>query len=204
MQKNKLSLHLTLFFILLGSTAFFVYQSFYVEKSSDKQVEINNNNSVTNNDIETNNKVTTTEDKIIPNKEKTEIKPTTKEQHTSTLVQETVITSIQATTEEHKQLPYSATITVNQKNYTVDFEKEGTILKDLLNKLQTESDFTFFGINYSGLGFFITEINGIKNDNKQGKYWVYYLNGVSAKAGISIQKINSQDNIEWKYENSTF
>jgi len=47
MQKNKLSLHLTLFFILLGSTAFFVYQSFYVEKSSDKQVEINNNNSVT-------------------------------------------------------------------------------------------------------------------------------------------------------------
>ncbi len=194
MPKNKLSLHLTLFFILLCATAFFGYQSFYVEKSSDKQVEINNNNSVTNNDIETNNKVTTTEDKIIPNKE----------QQTSTLVQETVTTSIQAISEEHKQLPYSATITVNQKNYTVDFEKEGTILKDLLDKLQTESDFTFSGINYSGLGFFITEINGIKNDNKQGKYWVYYLNGQSAQAGISVQKINSGDNIKWSYENSTF
>ena len=103
-----------------------------------------------------------------------------------------------------ENLPYSATITVDGKNYIIGFEKEGSVLKDLLDKLQTESDFRFSGTNYSGIGFFITEINGIKNDNKKGKYWVYYLNGQSAQAGVSVQKINSNDNIEWKYEESTF
>ena len=70
-----------------------------------------------------------------------------------------------------------------------------------MDKLQAESDFRYSGKNYSSLGFFVEEVNGVKNTNK---YWVYYLNGVSAKAGISTQKINSGDNIKWSYENSTF
>ena len=98
-------------------------------------------------------------------------------------------------------LPYSATLEVNGQNYKVNFAEEKIVLKDLMDKLQAESDFRYSGKNYSSLGFFVEEVNGVKNTNK---YWVYYLNGVSAKAGISTQKINSGDNIKWSYENSTF
>jgi seryl-tRNA synthetase len=75
---------------------------------------------------------------------------------------------------------------------------------DLIKKLSEETDFSFSGKEHSGLGYFIEEINGIKNNNKTGQYWIYYINGESAKVGISNYIINKNDIIEWKYENSNF
>jgi hypothetical protein len=60
--------------------------------------------------------------------------------------------------------------------------------------------FIFSTKNYPGMGQFVEEINGIKNDFKQNKYWIYYINNKSAIAGISQYIIQQGDIIEWKYE----
>ena len=48
------------------------------------------------------------------------------------------------------------------------------------------------------------EINGLKNNPQENKYWIYYLNGKSAKLGISTQVVKPGDVIEWKFEKSNF
>ncbi|EKE07222.1 MAG: hypothetical protein ACD_18C00150G0001 [uncultured bacterium] len=192
MQKNKLLQHLIVLIILLVATSYFSYKSFVPEKI-EQNIEIidENKNDIKDEEIKEENiyLVEKNSKQII-----SAIENTTSQNENITVENP----SIEKTIED---LPYLATISIEGKKYEVIFAEENIVLKDLLDKLQTESDFSYSGVNYSGLGYFVNEINGLKNSNK---YWVYYLNGVSAKAGISIQKINSGDNIEWKYENSTF
>lgn len=52
---------------------------------------------------------------------------------------------------------------------------------------------------FSGLGEFVEEIGGLKNDPQEGKYWIYFINGETAKLGISTQIVMPGDLIEWKY-----
>lgn len=59
---------------------------------------------------------------------------------------------------------------------------------------------TFAGRDYPGMGFFVDAINGVKNAG--GKYWILYINGVSATAGVSAARVRTGDVIEWKYEKS--
>lgn len=203
MTKKYLALHTTILILLISTTFFFVYKSFYTKNSTVEEKEIilieenvpqkNEAEIIINNTQENKqnyNKIEIPETNTIPNEEAItdigETSPTTTDE-----------------TEEEKP-PYSATLKVSAQSYEISFDKEGITLESLMKKLQSESDFRFSGVNYSSMGFFVNEINGIKNDNKQGKYWVYYLNGQSAQAGVSIQKINSGYNIEWKYEKSTF
>jgi uncharacterized transporter YbjL len=196
MSKNKLYIHITIFLILLSVTGWFTYKSFLPE--------LNNETNQEKQDFEEE------KSEIQQNKIK-KIEQTKTIENTEKKVQDINLINIEETIkiEEDQEkiieaLPYSAIITVADKSYNIGFAQEEIILKNLMDKLQNESDFTFSGIDYSGIGFFVNEINGIKNSNQENKYWVYYLNGKSAQAGISIQKINSGDNIEWKYENSTF
>jgi len=201
MPKNKIWLHLTIFLILLLGTTYFTYEAFAPNKISE------NKNQITENSIsQIIEPAELIENNVATKKEATKNSPKNTESEINLEINNKEEDTFTTSTGEKivENLPYSATITVDGKNYIIGFEKEGSVLKDLLDKLQTESDFRFSGTNYSGIGFFITEINGIKNDNKKGKYWVYYLNGQSAQAGVSVQKINSNDNIEWKYEESTF
>lgn len=81
--------------------------------------------------------------------------------------------------------------------------KPGSSVYDLMNLLKTENKINFSGKNYSGLGFFVEEINGLKN-NSAGKNWLYYTNGKPAPVGISNYLINNNDIIEWKYEAKSF
>src|SRR3989339_881945 len=177
MQKIKWQYHL-IFLTILVTVSIFL---FYYQEKDNKNIkqEIN--------------KVEILNTKEEPKIEEIKIKK----------LEEIVTTTDEQKTEE-QSLPFSTTIKIADKNYQINFEEENITLEELMNKLQRESNFTYHTIDYGSMGKFVDEINEIKNDNKQGKYWVYYLNGVSAKAGISIQKINSGDNIEWKYENSTF
>jgi len=55
---------------------------------------------------------------------------------------------------------------------------------------------------FSSLGEFVEEIGGLKNDNQNGKYWIYYINGATANLGISTQIVKPGDLIEWKYGNT--
>jgi len=81
--------------------------------------------------------------------------------------------------------------------------KAGSSVYDLMNLLKSQNKINFTGKNYSGLGFFVEEINSLKN-NPAGKNWLYYVNGKPAQVGISYYLIKANDIIEWKYEKKSF
>ncbi len=90
-----------------------------------------------------------------------------------------------------------AVMLINGAKYEAEV-KLGSSAYDLMNLLKTENKISFFGKDYSGLGFFVEEINGVKN-NPAGKNWLYYVNGKPAPVGISNYIIKANDIIEWKY-----
>lgn len=81
--------------------------------------------------------------------------------------------------------------------------KPGSSVYDLMNLLKAENKINFSGKDYASLGFFVEEINGLKN-NPAGKNWLYYVNGRPAPVGVSYYLIKANDIIEWKYENKSF
>src|SRR3989338_10253018 len=98
-----------------------------------------------------------------------------------------------------EQLTNQVTVRVDDKDYQTNFVSSTTVY-DLMTKLKSKDEISFSGKEYSGMGFFVDEINGVKNDNLFGKYWIYYINGESAQVGISNYIIKRDDLIEWKYE----
>ena len=58
----------------------------------------------------------------------------------------------------------------------------------------------FSGREFSGIGYFVEEINGKREDLQGRHFWILYLNGQKAKAGVSSSFVNNEDIIEWKYE----
>ena len=63
--------------------------------------------------------------------------------------------------------------------------------------------FQFAGKDFgAGLGFFVQEINGVKENPGQGMYWIYYVNGKKASAGVSSVFLKQGDIVQWKYEKS--
>jgi len=95
--------------------------------------------------------------------------------------------------------PNSKTITllINEEKYTTNISDEINVY-DIMNKLKTEGKIDFKEKNYSGMGKFIEEINGVKGNGE--KYWIYYVNNKKANIGVSNYKINVGDIISWKYE----
>lgn len=72
-----------------------------------------------------------------------------------------------------------------------------------MRALEKTSDLSFQTRNYGGnLGHFITAIQGKKNNDEPGKYWIYYINDKKATVGISTYILQPHDIIEWKYEES--
>jgi len=94
---------------------------------------------------------------------------------------------------------------VNGDKYITEFKENINVYK-LMQNLSADSKkpFYFTTKEYIGMGMFIEEINGIKNDATKNQYWIYYINGQSAKTGISNYIIHKGDAIEWKYEKSKF
>ncbi len=92
----------------------------------------------------------------------------------------------------------------------ISLEVEGTVYKmsvesgsnvyDAMIQAQKISNLSFEGSEFSKLGFFVEEINGLGQNPRAGKYWIYYLNGRKAEVGISVYKLQMNDVISWKYE----
>ncbi len=97
-------------------------------------------------------------------------------------------------------------IIIDGKNYLLPYSENQSVYDAMttLTTLPSSEGFSFQAKKYSGLGFFVYEINGKKQDNKTGLYWIYYINNQSANIGISHYIIQKGDIIEWKYEKSTF
>lgn len=95
--------------------------------------------------------------------------------------------------EQEKQ----ATLEINDEKYNSQIENQ-TSIENFMNKLRKEEKIDFKDKNYTGMGKFIEEINGVKNSGE--KNWIYYVNGKKANIGISNYKINIGDIVSWKYE----
>lgn len=92
---------------------------------------------------------------------------------------------------------------VNDEEYKAEWQENMTVYS-LMNSLTLSSQkpFIFKAKEYPGMGMFVEEINTIKNDPQNNTYWIYYINGQSAKVGISGYFIQKGDIINWKYANT--
>ncbi len=106
-------------------------------------------------------------------------------------------------TDKEKRDVLITSFLVQDEEYNIEIP-EGSTGYDLMQSASTQSNFTFSAKNFPGLGYFIEEINGQKNDHMKGIYWIYYINGEKAKVGISNYLLTNGDIIEWKYENEKF
>lgn len=91
---------------------------------------------------------------------------------------------------------------INGREYRTAMKPASSVY-DLMSALKEQKKIDFKDYNYSGMGFFVTEINGIKN-NSAGENWLYYVNGKLASIGVSYYKLKNNDTIEWKYEQKSF
>lgn len=94
-----------------------------------------------------------------------------------------------------------AEVIVDSQSYPASLMPESSVY-DALFKLNAEKKIQVTFKSYSGLGYFVDEINGVKSDKLRGKYWIYYINGVKAQTGISTYIIKSGDVIIWKFESA--
>jgi hypothetical protein len=88
---------------------------------------------------------------------------------------------------------------VENKNFKLEVPEKSTA-HDLLNLARNKGLMSFSGKNFPGLGFFLEEINGVRNDNANKMYWIYYINSKKATEGISAYILKKGDIISWKYE----
>lgn len=92
------------------------------------------------------------------------------------------------------------TLLVEKDEYQVDVEQNSSVY-DAMVKASKTSSLSFEGTQFAELGFFLEEINGLRQSSKLGKYWIYYINGQKAEVGISMYKLQAYDVISFKYEN---
>jgi hypothetical protein len=74
----------------------------------------------------------------------------------------------------------------------------GILLYDALKQEKDTGLMPFSGKNYSGLGFFLTDIGSLHS--VPGKNLLYYINGKEATVGISSYTLKDGDIVEWKLE----
>lgn len=89
----------------------------------------------------------------------------------------------------------SVTIIADDANFHLSFN-EGMSLYEALYEAREKNQITFLGRQYSGLGFFITNIGSLHQI--RGKNLMYDINGKEAQVGISSYLPQNGDIINWK------
>ena len=108
-----------------------------------------------------------------------------------------IIKKTDAKNEEIKN-PINVTIEIIDKKYLLQLPDKSTAY-DAIKQLADAKKITMTTKEYSSMGYFIEEINGIKNNNQTGEYWGYYINGKTAQLGASSYILKNNDLITWKY-----
>ena len=93
----------------------------------------------------------------------------------------------------------SVSIAVRQATSTLRVP-EGSSVYEAMNILASTTSFSFHGTYYSGMGYYIDEINGEKNHSNA--FWIYYVNGAQANIGASSYILKNGDTIRWRLEDS--
>jgi hypothetical protein len=112
----------------------------------------------------------------------------------------TILTNSANTTVQPVNL-IKAVLEINDKQYE-SIINESINIYDFMKQLRLDGKFTFKEKNYIGMGQFIQEINGVKNNGD--KNWIYYVNGKKAEIGVSDYKLTSGDIVSWKYEENIY
>lgn len=110
-----------------------------------------------------------------------------------------IISQIEAKPLSGKDKTIKISLTFLDKKYETNV-KDGSSVFEAMQKLEDDNpkEFNFKYTNYSSLGSFINEINGIKGT--PGKYWIYYVNNEKASVGASKYILKQGDIISWKQE----
>lgn len=88
---------------------------------------------------------------------------------------------------------------------TITISVDGKEIEDGTQQLEVEPDMNLLEVmkeNYDieEENAFITSINGHKQDEEAGKYWLFDINGEMAPAGANDTKLQEGDTVEWKLE----
>ncbi len=107
-------------------------------------------------------------------------------------------TTTSATLEKQKPETVPITIVIENKDYKTAV-KPSSSAYEAMSSLREFGQISFSTKNFSGLGYFVEEINGLKNSPSTGFYWTLYINNQEAKVGVSNYFIKANDIITWKY-----
>ncbi|MCR5640809.1 MAG: DUF4430 domain-containing protein [Lachnospiraceae bacterium] len=96
---------------------------------------------------------------------------------------------------------YEVTVTDNNGEVTTyEGKTDAEYLKELMDELVEEEDFTYEG-SESDYGLFIESINGLKADyDTDGAYWSIYVNGEYGQYGADSQPVADGDKFGFVYE----
>lgn len=102
-----------------------------------------------------------------------------------------------ASVSTHYQTLQSINTVSERRQIKIECSTDQTVFECMQQRNET-AGFTFRGRTFPSLGFFVDEINGLKNT--KGFYWTLYINGAYSTVGASQYVVRTGDVIEWKYE----
>lgn len=110
------------------------------------------------------------------------------------------ITKEKVTNNENIAKEYVAvTFITPNATYETVIEK-GSSAYDLMEELRDTQKLLFDSEYYTGIGFFITSLSGIKQNPKNSEYWTLYINEKESQVGVSAYILKNGDSVEWKLE----
>ena len=90
-------------------------------------------------------------------------------------------------------------LTASSSTYALSLPEHSSVY-EAMNILASTTAFRFKAKYYQSLGYFIEEINGVKNSG--GFYWTLYVDGKYSAVGVSGYFLKDGDRVVWKYENN--
>ncbi len=70
----------------------------------------------------------------------------------------------------------------------------------LMQQASQQCNFAYRVKDYTSLGAFVDELGGVTSSRKEGRYWIYYVNGKKANVGVSSYTVAPDDLVAWVYE----
>lgn len=89
----------------------------------------------------------------------------------------------------------------NQKTFTTQYQK-GVTAYDFLKKTAQKKEIVLKTKEYD-FGIMITQIEK-KENTKNGKSWIFYVNGEMAKEAVNKINLKPGDKVKFKYEENPF
>ena len=81
--------------------------------------------------------------------------------------------------------------------FEIESSEKLKTVSDLLKHVAEANESFKYKSRGSGRTFFITEINGQKNEGARGRNWIYTVNGKRGNKSAGLFEIKAGDEIEW-------